>query len=122
MNVIAAWELGYAAHVTLRARRPPVGAAYGLQVHRAVHELSTVQANADAVATTQPKVVHRRLSVDAGTGGVELVLSCRRPSPETHNSQRQLCEHIAGYPGIAYSPIRSCPSRWLRVQAQQSGI
>ena len=67
MNVIAAWELGYAARVTLRARRPSVGAAYGLQVHRAVHELSTVQATADAVAT-QPKDVYTRLSVDAGTG------------------------------------------------------
>jgi hypothetical protein len=67
--------------VTVSTRRPIIGAAYGLQAHRAVHELSTVQAMADAV-TTQPRGVSIRLSVDAGTGCVELALSCHRPPPE----------------------------------------
>ena len=70
------------ARVTLSTRRPLVGATYGLQVHRAVHELSTMQAKADAVAT-RPKDVHARLSVDANTGHVKLALNSRRPSPET---------------------------------------
>ena len=69
------------ARVSLSTRRPLIGPAYGLQAHRAVHELSTVQAKADAVAT-RPKDVRARLSIDAATGHVELVLSCRRPPPE----------------------------------------
>ena len=72
------------ARVTLSTRRPLVGPAYGLQAHRAVHELSTVQAKADAVAT-RPKDVHARLSVrsvDDGTCRVKLALNCRRPPPE----------------------------------------
>ena len=72
------------ARVTLSTRRPLVGPAYGLQAHRAVHELSTVQAKADAVAT-RPKDVHARLSVqsvDDGTCRVELALNCCRPPPE----------------------------------------
>ena len=43
--------------------------------------------------------------------GVELVLSCRRPSPETHNSQRQLCAQRAhrGVPRDCLQPNMELP-------------
>ena len=43
--------------------------------------------------------------------GVELVLSCRRPSPETHSSQRQLCAQRAhrGVPRDCLQPNMELP-------------
>ena len=70
-----------AARVTLSTRRPLVGSAYGLQPHRAVHELSTAKAQADAVMT-RPKDVRALLLIKPGLTHVHLTLSCRRLPPE----------------------------------------
>ena len=74
-------EQRMAARVTLSTRRPLVGATYGLQEHRAVHELSTVAAQSDAVAT-RPKDVRALLLVQPGSTYVHLTLSSHRPPPE----------------------------------------
>jgi hypothetical protein len=56
-----------AARVTLSTHRPLLGPAYGLQLHRAVHELSTAEAQASAEAT-RPKDVRILLLVEPAPG------------------------------------------------------
>ena len=73
-----------AARVMLRTVRPRLGPAYGLQTHKAVHQLSTAEARRDAAAT-QGQAVGVRLGVEAGSRHVSLALTVRglvRDPPE----------------------------------------
>ena len=67
-----------AVRVALRTHRPLLGPAYGLQPHRAEHELSTRRAQADAIAT-RPSGVRVLLRVEDGR--VHLDLASHRPPP-----------------------------------------
>ena len=73
-----------AARLTLKTVRPKLGPAYGLQTHKAVHELSTAEARRDAAAT-QGQAVGVRLGVEAGSRSVSVALTARglvRDPPE----------------------------------------